>query len=339
MLLDLARADGRIVAVGERGFILYSDDEGETWTQAEVPVSVTLTAVTFPTPQKGWAVGHEGTVLHSADGGASWVVQLDAVAVARQEVSYAEATVQAKTEELEQTEDEDLLMDLEFELEEAQFALEDAAAAVEAGGTTNPFMDVWFADETNGIVVGAYGLIFRTGDGGQSWQIWSEELDNSDKYHYYGLAALDAQTLFLGGEAGMLFRSLDGGLSWERLDSPYEGSFFGVMALRNDQGAHVLAFGLRGNIFRSDDLGDSWQEVPAQSEATLMGGAILHNGHLMLVGRSGAVLTSEDGGQVFNMITREDRNSYSAVLQSRSGGTILVGEGGIYHGDDIGQAR
>ena len=40
---------GRIVVVGEQGHILYSDDECEGWIQAKVPVSVTLTAVCFPT--------------------------------------------------------------------------------------------------------------------------------------------------------------------------------------------------------------------------------------------------------------------------------------------------
>jgi hypothetical protein len=38
---------------------------GRQWRQASVPVSVTLTAVSFATPQLGWAVGHAGVVLHT----------------------------------------------------------------------------------------------------------------------------------------------------------------------------------------------------------------------------------------------------------------------------------
>lgn len=59
-LLDLARAGSRLVAVGQRGHILYSDDEGGRWQQARVPVSSDLNAVTFPTPEQGWAVGGMG---------------------------------------------------------------------------------------------------------------------------------------------------------------------------------------------------------------------------------------------------------------------------------------
>ncbi|NML44109.1 glycosyl hydrolase [Ramlibacter sp. G-1-2-2] len=77
LLNALAQAGKRIVAVGQRGHVLLSDDGGKTWQQAEVPVSADLVAVHFPTPDQGWAVGHDGVILHSADGGRSWKKQRD----------------------------------------------------------------------------------------------------------------------------------------------------------------------------------------------------------------------------------------------------------------------
>ena len=38
VLIDLARAGTRLVAVGERGLVLFSDDNGQSWQQAGVPV-------------------------------------------------------------------------------------------------------------------------------------------------------------------------------------------------------------------------------------------------------------------------------------------------------------
>ncbi|MFI4940022.1 MAG: WD40/YVTN/BNR-like repeat-containing protein, partial [Burkholderiales bacterium] len=73
MLPGVAKAGARLVAVGEHGIIVYSDNRGQSWTQAKVPVSVTLTAVQFPDAKDGWAVGHDGVVLSSTDGGQSWV--------------------------------------------------------------------------------------------------------------------------------------------------------------------------------------------------------------------------------------------------------------------------
>ncbi len=52
------KAGNRLVAVGERGIVLLSDDAGLNWKQVDVPVSVTLTGVQFVSPMKGWAIGH-----------------------------------------------------------------------------------------------------------------------------------------------------------------------------------------------------------------------------------------------------------------------------------------
>ena len=77
MLTGLTRAGKRLVAVGQRGHVLLSDDAGKTWQQADVPVSADLVAVCFPNAETGWAVGHDGVVLKSIDAGRSWGRQLD----------------------------------------------------------------------------------------------------------------------------------------------------------------------------------------------------------------------------------------------------------------------
>ena len=50
LLVGLASAGERLVAVGQRGHILFSDDHGQRWQQASVPVSSDLVAVHFPRP-------------------------------------------------------------------------------------------------------------------------------------------------------------------------------------------------------------------------------------------------------------------------------------------------
>ena len=72
LLNGLARAGDRIVAVGQRGHVLYSDDDGKTWQQAAVPLTSDLVAVHFPTLSTGWAVGHDGVILRTTDSGANW---------------------------------------------------------------------------------------------------------------------------------------------------------------------------------------------------------------------------------------------------------------------------
>jgi photosystem II stability/assembly factor-like uncharacterized protein len=74
ILLDIDEAGERLVAVGERGFVLYSDDEGGTWTARPTPVTRTLTGVAFKDPKIGVAVGHGGSVVRTEDAGTSWTI-------------------------------------------------------------------------------------------------------------------------------------------------------------------------------------------------------------------------------------------------------------------------
>ena len=69
LITGIARAGNRLVAVGQRGHVVLSDDGGQRWTQATVPVSSDLTAVRFVDAQVGYATGHDGVVLGTRDGG------------------------------------------------------------------------------------------------------------------------------------------------------------------------------------------------------------------------------------------------------------------------------
>ena len=76
LLLDVARAGSRLVAVGEFGHVLLSDDNGDSWRQAaSVPTRNTLVGVSFIDNQTGYAVGHAATILKTVDGGENWALQ------------------------------------------------------------------------------------------------------------------------------------------------------------------------------------------------------------------------------------------------------------------------
>ena len=80
LLIDATHAGKRVVVVGDRGHILFSDDQGRSWTQARVPTRQLLTAVFFLDDKRGWAVGHDAQILASSDGGATWTKQFEDLA-------------------------------------------------------------------------------------------------------------------------------------------------------------------------------------------------------------------------------------------------------------------
>ncbi len=78
VLLAVARAGNRLVAVGDRGTVLLSDDVGATWRPVPSGTDELLTATVFSSPTEGWAVGQDSTILHTADAGQHWSTQFQA---------------------------------------------------------------------------------------------------------------------------------------------------------------------------------------------------------------------------------------------------------------------
>lgn len=334
LLLDVAsRGEGSLVAVGAFGVIIGSEDNGQTWTQADVPTSVMLTGVHFPTAEKGWAVGHDGVILHSDDGGRSWRMQLDGHQLNEQVVAVAERIVEQVRADLEALEaeeepDEYALEDAEFMLEEAEFALEGAMDDTSAG-PVRPLLDVWFRNEREGFVLGSYGMLVVTTDGGENWELVSDRMDNPEAFHLNQIEQAPDGALFIAGESGFVYRSADGGMSWDTLEPGYEGSFYGVVVIPGGEtGYEVLVYGLRGNVFRSLDRGDSWQPVDSGTTVTLTNGLLLDDGTVFLVGQGGTILTRAPGQASFAAASGPDRRVISAAEQMADGNILLVGAGG-----------
>ena len=273
LLLDVARAGGRLVAVGEWGHVVLSDDAGETWRQAaSVPTQRTLTEVFFASARRGWAVGHDAVVLHTSDGGENWELQFEAAA------------------------------------EEANL------------------LSVWFADTQHGLAAGAFGLLIETRDGGRTWQRRELEVAGEDEPHLNHVFAGPGDSIFIAAEFGSVFRSQGAGGSWERLDPPYQGSFWGGLTL--DDGT-ILIFGMRGHAFRSEDGGDSWQVVDTDTDQSLQAAAELADGTVVLVGLGGVVAESRDGGLTFSAAVESDRRGIAAVAEGAGGSLLLFGETGV----------
>tara|TARA_R110001592_G_scaffold585_4_gene3111 strand:+ start:1658 stop:2800 length:1143 start_codon:yes stop_codon:yes gene_type:complete len=325
LLLDIAKAGDRLVSVGSRGHIVYSDDAGASWQQSSVSVSVLLNAVSFVDDTHGWAVGHSGVILHTTDGGKTWVVQFDGNQANKMVITQVERRVESFMQRMDVA-SEDERSELEYEAEEANYALEDARLDAEVGAS-KPFLDVLFSSRAEGFAVGAYGYFFKTKDGGMTWENYGRRIDNPDRFHLNSINKVKGGTLFIVGEAGMIFRSKDGGESWETIESPYAGSFFGVI------GTHerdvVITFGLRGHLYRSQDAGDTWKRVDSGSEGTLMSATVSHEGDITVVGNSGTVLFSKDGGRSFSEVIREDRLSNTSAVFVGTEKIALVGENGV----------
>lgn len=291
LLLDVASLGKRLVTVGDRGHILFSDDNGASWVQAKVPTKQMLTAVFFIDNSHGWAVGHDAQILATTDGGATWVKQF---------------------EDLER---EAPLLDVWFKDRNNGYAVGAYGALLETsdGGANwediSERMDNEDAYHLNAIVevkdsglfvVGEQGVMFRSPDWGQTW----ETLEGPYEGSLFGALGTDeAGTLLVYGLRGHLFRSADFGTTWQAIslntanNGPLE---FGLADGNRLADGSIVVVGHGGTVLKSTDNGRNFSVTNRADRLSLAGVAAMENGNLILVGQGGvhaAAPTGADLGQ------------------------------------------
>lgn len=187
-----------------------------------------------------------------------------------------------------------------------------------------PLMDVLFVDADRAYAVGAYGLFLESTDGGLNWA--PKAAEEEAEAHYNAITKLADGTLMVVGEFGTLLRSADQGATWSKIESPYEGSYFGVVGLDEQQ---VVAFGMRGRVVLSQDGGNTFVNIETPITASLFG-ALVQDNTLYLAGQSGEVLYSRDGGLSFARVKVEGSPMLTAMAPAAQGQLRAFGEHGLH---------
>ncbi len=287
LLLDVTRAGARLIAVGDRGHILFSDDQGKSWTQSKVPTRQLLTAVYFVDDKHGWAVGHDAQVLVSADGGVTW------------------------TKQFEDLKREAPLLDVWFKNPDHGFAVGAYGALLETTDGGKQWNDV--ADRLdnedqlhlNGIalvkdaglfIVGEQGTMFRSTDDGQTWQ----KLEGPYEGSLFGvIGTAQPRTLLAYGLRGNLYRSTDFGDSWQKIDlQDARGALeFGLASATLLDDGNLVLVGNGGTVLRSTDDGQTFSVFNRSDRVALAGVSGKSGGGLVLVGQGGVHLASAQGAE------------------------------------------
>ncbi|MBS0380281.1 MAG: hypothetical protein JSS29_17505 [Proteobacteria bacterium] len=287
LLTALAAAGPRLVAVGDRGIIVLSDDAGHSWVQAQaVPTQALLTGVCFFDAAHGIAVGHDQSVLTSADAGRTWTLVhrdpaapgplLDvwcgpagrALAVGAYGTFLASgdagATWQAR----------------EFHAEPAPRAAaprHDRDADTQGGFHLNR---ITAAGTATLYIAAEAGHLYRSDDAGEHWR----ELASPYEGSFFGVLPLQGAALLAYGLRGNLFRSEDGGASWRRLDSGTLAMLDGGARLA---GGGVVVVGLTGVVLVSKNGGSSFALRQQRDHAGIAAVLALPDGRLVIAGEDG----------------------------------------------------
>ncbi|WJD60005.1 WD40/YVTN/BNR-like repeat-containing protein [Pseudomonas kurunegalensis] len=275
-LRDVTLAGPRLVAVGPRGHILYSDDHGAHWQQAQVPVSTDLNAVSFATPELGWAVGHDGVVLHSRDGGVHWHKQLDGRALAEQ--LPAAATDNA-------------LLDVWFSDARNGYAVgvfNLLLRTTDGGEHWQPWLD--HSDNPQGLHLTSLAAVgddlYITGEQGLLLK-WSGARFSRVDTPYAGTlfgAVGKPGVLLVYGLRGHAYRSTDGGQQWQPVNTGINTS---LTAAGIDRDGQLWLASQAGDLLLSRDDGASFSQVPQSARGPVTALVSDTGNGLVLVGERG----------------------------------------------------
>ncbi|VAW87092.1 FIG002465: BNR repeat protein [hydrothermal vent metagenome] len=204
LLLDGAQYENRMVVVGERGHILYSEDQGHNWLQAEVPTRVMLTGTFLLNHQNIWAVGHDATIIKSNDGGKNW------------QLSYRAPDKETP------------LLDIWFKDQNNGFAIGGYGLFLETQDGGKNWTQRWISEEDDFhlnhitatekgtlFIAAESGVVYRSTDEGASWISLVTPYPGS----FFGTLSIATNQLIVFGLRGHLFISQDNGDNWNKLAS------------------------------------------------------------------------------------------------------------------------
>jgi len=258
-------------AVGNSGTIVHTVNGGETWTVLDAETNLNFKSVSFTDSENGWAAANEpihydpfddpdswqGRVFHTSNGGEDWTEQTFPGDAGILHCIYFQDSQKGWAVGV-RNDDTGFMM----ETSGAMYYTEDGGvhwSEKYAPGIHVVFTNIHFITEERGWAVGfagssgeTGGTIFKTTDGGETWQriaenykLWQVEFVDSLKGYAVGMAYNSAW-------GPPVLRTLDGGDSWDTIRMEEHDGYTGLYALEVFEDT-VIAVGDKGYITTSTD--------------------------------------------------------------------------------------
>lgn len=228
-----------VVLVGNGGIVLVSADRGETWSRSRLPAD---TSLLFP-DLIDVAVCPDGTFVALDGARGVWFS-------ARNVERWARSPVRLKEEGFDLTCDSHgrvwvvgAFMSITSSSDQGQIWNDQSL------GDDAIFTSIQFTGPDEGIIVGEFGLHYRSTNRGASW-VAQSPIPNE----FYPLAALfrDSDKGWLAGLQGTVLYTPDGGVTWTKQETGVRVPIYGLTS----DGTGFRAVGGRGTAFELS--GDHW---------------------------------------------------------------------------------
>ena len=249
LLLGIHGRAGMAIAVGERGHILLTNNQGKNWIQKQSPTRRTLNSVYLLDQKTIWIVGHQSTVLRSKDSGESWT----------------------KIKVLDDPETS--FLDLLFVDSSRGFIVGSYGklfSTIDGGNTwieNKQEDDPHFYQITsaaNGFLwlIGEFGTVWKSNNQGKSWKSLDIEYEGT---LFGAVPLIKSDSIIVHGLQGNIFRFKNGSI-WEKIDSPTNAILHRGLQLKD--GRVVIASGA-GELLLGNGEGRLFQVEPLLEKAAV----------------------------------------------------------------------
>ena len=237
--------------VGDRGLALKTTDGGINWQSVDVISKGALKDITFIGDQ-GWIVGENGLILHTSNRGKAWKKVdtlsgsfLMGVSFINQSKGFSVGAggVLLKTEDSGNS----------WNTVPFDWMALIPESLVEKGVISLNLYDIFFFDKTRGWIVGDWGTVLYTSDGGDQWKL----LHIGSYAHFFSVYFRNPSEGWVVGQNGLFLETRDGGSHWRHVPLNTEESLYRI-DLKGDYGIIV---GDHGTILKTNDEGKTWKKV------------------------------------------------------------------------------
>ena len=314
------------------------------WTPQHSGTTRQLNGVAFVGPQDGWAVGGQwysrsgNVIVHTGDGGRHWLPETPSTSRPLLAVSFANARHGWAVGGATWTDPTNGALRY---LSVIVWTNNGGRTwRVQKSGTNLPMTlyGVRFVTTRLGWAVGEFGggngdpplgVVLVTRNGGTKWSVALRGSSSASAITAWGLshlAAVDAHHVWVSGIGGSFLLSADGGAAWTPVTIPLSATLGAdgsdeATAFANATSGWVVGTGAAANgswcrvISHTSDGGHTWQAQKVLSGAapTLSAVAAVDAHRVWVVGGSGLVLSSANGGRSWHAWTRRTHSDLTDV--------------------------
>jgi photosystem II stability/assembly factor-like uncharacterized protein len=231
-----------LYAVGAKGTILHSVDNGESWQTETSGTTEALNNIWGSGLDNMYVVGANGTLLYSSDQGKTWIPRKLTGAPALRSI-WGASRSGGSPQDIYAIGEGGLIL----------HSQDGTAWTQQNSGVSQELFGIWGASAQDVYIVGDQGLILHSTNSGQSWVT----LTSNTTSLLHGIWGSSPDDIYVVGYQSPILHSSDQGKTWtqQTRDPPdWLASVWGSGP--ND----VYAVGAKGTILHSTDKGLSWSQ-------------------------------------------------------------------------------